>query len=305
MNTDSGQNSLNGSWKQAESAALKRTSNRKALVTGGSRGIGRGIAFVLAAEGYDVAITYATQNDMAEQVATEIQTRYGRQCVVIQADMSLDGVPAATVQNAVRELGRLDVLVNNAGVTRFNVGVDEDAAMLSKLIDLDFKSCLLAAAAAARHMVDHQIPGNIINITSSRAERAYPEDAFYGGVKAGLKRATESLALKYAPYGIRINCVAPGATVDVNLHAKKPFVSSMARRIPLGRVGTPEDIGNAVAWLVSDKAAYVTGITLRVDGGLILPGMPESGDLSTAQGWGAMAKRSDLQTSGKMEGEIK
>ncbi len=283
------------------SADVQRTSGisetgeavRKALVTGGSRGIGRGIARVLAAEGYDIAITYASQREQAEAVAEEIRARFGRFCVVIQASLELEDVPGATVQTAFRELGGLDVLVNNAGITRFNEGIDEDAAKLNAVVDLDFKAYMLATAAAARLMVDRGVRGAIVNITSSRAERAYPEDAFYGAVKAAVKRATESLALKYAPHGIRVNCVAPGATVEPERQQAHPHLARLASRIPLGRIGTPEDVGQAVAWLVSDKASYVTGITLRVDGGLILPGMPEHDPSGMAPGWGARARQQD------------
>ncbi len=274
-------------------AGMRDVVIRKALVTGGSRGIGRGIAKVLAAEGYDIAITYAGHREQAEAVAEEIRTRFGRVCIVIQASLERQDVPGAAVQTAFRALDGLDVLVNNAGITRFNEGIDEDVEMLNAVVDLDFKAYMLASSAAARLMVDHGVRGAIVNITSSRAERAYPEDAFYGAVKAAVKRATESLALKYAPHGIRVNCVAPGATVEPERQQAHPHLARLASRIPLGRIGTPEDVGQAVAWLVSDKASYVTGITLRVDGGLILPGMPEHDPSGMAPGWGARARQQD------------
>lgn len=148
--------------------------------------------------------------------------------------------------------------------------------------------------AAAIQMVRAKISGSIINITSTRAERAYPCDAVYGGVKAALNRASQSAALDLAPYGIRINCVAPGAiAVRSKEYLRKlnlipvDFWDELGTRIPLGRSGTPEDIANAVAFLASDQASYITGEILRVDGGLILPGMPEQSDLS----WGATKKQ--------------
>ena len=255
-------------------------------MTGGSRGIGRGTALVLASEGYDVAITYSTQKEQAEQVAKAIRTQFERRCAVIQADMGREEVPARVVEDAIRELGGLEVLVNNAGITRFDANIVEDIRVMNELINLDFKGYLLAAFAAARHMVDHHIPGSIINITSTRAERAYPADAVYGGMKAALKRATETLALKYAPYGIRVNCVAPGA-IRVQGHGQTAHQQDLlGKKIPLGRTGTPEDVGHAVAWLASEKASYVTGVTLRVDGGLILPGMPEHVSPDAEYGWG-------------------
>ena len=138
-------------------------------------------------------------------------------------------------------------------------------------------------------MKEHNIKGNIINITSSRAQRAYPEDCVYGGIKAAVNRASQSMALDLAPYGIRVNCVAPGAVC-----IRTPEQIKKEGRTDLEgfweRNGTPEDIGNAVVFLASEKASYITGEVLRVDGGLILPGMPEK----TEEGqntWGGIAKK--------------
>ena len=151
----------------------------------------------------------------------------------------------------------------------------------------------LPMQAAATQMVRAKISGSIINITSTRAERAYPCDAVYGGVKAALNRASQSAALDLAPYGIRVNCVAPGAiAVRSKEYLQKlsiipvDFWDELGTRIPLGRSGTPEDIANAVAFLASDQASYITGEILRVDGGLILPGMPEQ----RGHSWGATKK---------------
>jgi len=143
--------------------------------------------------------------------------------------------------------------------------------------------------AAARHMAEHGVRGSLINITSTRGERAYPGDSVYGGLKAGLNRAVQSIALDLAPYGIRVNNVAPGAVrVRSNAEAAAAgfagFWDKLGERIPLGRSGEPGDVGEAVAFLASDRASYITGTTLRVDGGLILPGMPEN---PSAAGWGA------------------
>ena len=135
---------------------------------------------------------------------------------------------------------------------------------------------------ASSYFVKNKIKGNIINITSSRGQRAYPEDGIYGGLKAGLNRAIESFALDMASYGIRINNVAPGAirirsNEELSNQNDIPidFWDKLGSRIPLERCGTPDDIAQAVIFLASEKASYITGVTLRVDGGLILPGMPE------------------------------
>ncbi len=255
---------------------------KKAVVTGGSRGIGRGIAISLAKDGYDVAITYATKAEEAEQTAKSVE-EYGRKCFIYQAFLEQDGVGPKIVEQAIEDLGGIDLLVNNAGLTITGSILDMPVADLDKLINLDFRNYILCAQVAARHMVKHKVKGNIISITSSRAQRAYPTDAIYGGLKAGLNRATESMALDLAPYGIRVNCVGPGAIrvrdekqlSQPGEHIQSSFYENLGWRIPMQRVGLPEDIGNAVVFLASEKAAYITGFTLRVDGGLILPGMPE------------------------------
>jgi len=269
----------------------KQGNGKTALITGGSRGIGRGIALVLASEGYDVAITYSTQKEEGEKVAKIIEEEYGRRCMVYQASMELEETPGRIVDQAVRDLGKLDVLVNNAGITIFQSIVEMDLQKMNFLINLNFKGYLLAMQAAARHMIERGIKGNIVNITSTRGERAYPRDSLYGGLKAGINRAVQSIALDLAPYGIRVNCIAPGATAVRDTEESKAFYESLGPRIPLGRMGTPMDIGHAVAWLVSDKASYITGQTIKVDGGLILPGMPEVKNGDTDNGWGFVWRR--------------
>ena len=265
---------------------------KRALVTGASRGIGRGVALVLAEDGYDLAISYCTKSADAQEVARVIRQEHGRTCHVFQADLSQPAVPGGLVAEAAAALGGLDLLVNNAGFTMFDHQLGDDVALIDRLIHVDFRACLLAATAAAKLMMASKTPGSIVTITSSRAERAYPQDAVYGGVKAAMRRTTESLAIRYAPYGIRVNCVAPGATEVSEEPWARDFYGSLSRKVPLGRVGTPRDIGNAVSWIASEKASYITGITLRVDGGLILPGMPELPVPDPDRGWG------DIQEEG-------
>ncbi|NLV73439.1 MAG: SDR family oxidoreductase [Chloroflexi bacterium] len=271
---------------------------KKALVTGASRGIGSGIALCLAAEGYDLAISYATERQGADALAARIMSGYGRKCSVFQANLLEEGSSEALVEQAIQALGGLDLLVSNAGVVLMDSIQSMPLEHIDTLIRLDFRNYLLLAQAAARYMIDNQVAGNIISITSSRAERAYPGDAVYGGIKAAIERATESMALDLAPYGIRVNCVAPGAIrirTNEELAAQKfgpaDMWDKLGERIPLGRSGLPEDIGNAVVFLASPRASYITGVTLRVDGGLILPGMPEVIDPdNTRVAWGYTGK---------------
>jgi glucose 1-dehydrogenase len=245
---------------------------KKALVTGGSRGIGRGIAYELAKAGYDVMIGHWEDDVEAEMTKSRIRDEWGRGCWIVTGDLAEEETVQTVYSAAVKEMGRIDVLVNNAGISRFNPIQELPFEVADRLIRINFRAPLLLMKEVSRHMIDTGIQGSILNITSSRAERAYPGDALYGGLKAGLKRATESAALDLARYGIRVNCIAPGATM---VREGQAWTEDLARKIPLGRMGTPEDMGRIAVWLASEQAAYVTGINLRADGGLILPGMPE------------------------------
>lgn len=263
---------------------------KKAIVTGGSRGIGRGIAYKLAEAGYDIAINYSTASEAALEVKKNIEDIFGRRCFVYQASLEKRDAGQPFIRQAAKDLGGLDLLVNNAGVTLEGSILDMEIDKIDYLINLNFRTYLLNMQTAARYMIKRGIKGNIVNITSSRGERAYPEDSIYGGIKAALNRAIQSAALDLAPLGIRVNNIAPGAIqvrtpseiLELIAEAEigeidtsgDPF-KELGDRIPLARIGQPSDIGDAVIFLASDKASYITGTTLRIDGGLILAGMPE------------------------------
>ncbi len=272
---------------------------KKAFVTGGSRGIGRGIVEKLASDGYDVVFTYNSKKEDAEQAAAALANRYGTCCQCLQASLEKPGEGVRAFRRAVAALEGLTLMVNNAGATIFEDILDLTEDNLDYLIQLDFKNYLLLMREAARYMAAHEIQGCIVNITSTRGARAYPGDAVYGGIKAGLNRAVQSIALDLAPYGIRVNNIGPGAVrirtaqeVEKEFAGRMPpsFWDDLGKSVPLGRSGTPADIGDAVLFLASERAAYITGVTLHVDGGLILPGMPETGG-GAAAGWGASPKR--------------
>jgi len=290
---------------------------KKAIVTGGSRGIGKGIVLGLAKEGYDVAFTYSSHREEAESLTETVKKTYGVQCFCQQASLEKPGVADSMFEQAVKDLGGLDLLVNNAGLTICESIQDITEEKLDHLLSLDFRTFVLLMRDASRYMIEHKTAGNIVNITSSRGERAYPECGVYCGLKAGLIHAIRAFALDVSAYGIRINNVAPGAIrtrtkqelaamktggasdyywkkeyEDKSKEITSDFWDELGGLIPLGRSGLPEDIANAVVFLASDKASYITGETLRVDGGLILPGMPEgfAGSEVSGSGWGRPAK---------------
>lgn len=245
-----------------------------ALVTGGSRGIGRGIAHALAEAGYGLTIVHHEDGENAARTVSEIKERWGVSCGVIEADLREADAAENVAREAIRAMGRVDVLINNAGITRFGSIQELSADNLDNMWSLNLRTPLLLMREISQHMIGAGIRGRILNITSLRATRAYPRDSAYGGLKAALQRASEAAALDLAPYGIRVNCIAPGA---IRVWEENEHLRRFGEKIPLGRMGLPDDIGRAAAWLVSEEAAYATGITLRVDGGLMLPGMPEDG----------------------------
>jgi len=252
-----------------------------AMVTGGSRSIGRGTAIVLAEHGYDMAITYAANPDMARQTQARVEA-LGRRCFVYEAHLEKPEDPQRVVDQARADLGRLDVMVCNAGK-------DVRASVLSATAeDLDFlyatnlRNYLLCAGAAARHMVRDKIAGSIIMVTSTRGTSPHYDDFFYGALKAAMERACKSMALDLSVYDIRVNCIAPGMVRQDLGKAKELFDSPFAKEsIPLHRSGEPRDVGEAAAFLASERASYITGTTLTVDGGLSLTALLEQKDATS------------------------
>ncbi|MCZ8520894.1 MULTISPECIES: SDR family NAD(P)-dependent oxidoreductase [Paenibacillus] len=260
-----------------------RAVRRTAIVTGASSGIGKGISIVLARAGYHISTVYKSNEIGIQELEQTVKGTYGRQFHAVRGDLSDPGFVQRYAQEAIGELGEVHLLVNNAGVGFPKKLLDIEAEDMLSFIHIDFVAPVLLMQAVGRHMIEKDIRGSLINITSTRAERAYPHDSIYGGMKAGLRRASESIALELGLHGIRVNNVAPGATEIERVGAD--FYDKLGGKIPLRRVGQPEDIGEAVLWLASEAASYITGVSLKVDGGLILPGMPERDD-ETAEYYG-------------------
>ena len=228
--------------------------NKTAVVTGASHNIGQGIAIVLAEQGYDLAITYRSNEEGARETERALQ-ELGRKCYVYQSTLDLAQGPQELMDRAHRDLGQIDLLVCNAANPGFRCSIlTVTPEMVDDIYASNYRNYITCAGAAARYMVADKVEGNIIFITSTRAEMAYVDDYLYGSLKAAIKRATESIALDLSSYNIRVNCVAPGAIWPVKPgmeeRMKSPFVTES---IPLHRVGTPREIGEAVAYVASDN----------------------------------------------------
>lgn len=238
-----------------------------ALVTGGSRGIGRAIALELACHGADVAINYARHAEAAAQIVAEIEA-LGRRAVALLADVGDFDQAAALVDAAVGALGRLDILVNNAGIVRDTLLLRMQEADWDDVLRVNLKGAFNTSKAAVRLMA-RQRAGRIINISSVSGLMGQVGQANYSAAKAGLIGLTKSMAREFAARGITVNVVAPGfIPTDMNVAMDETMRERLRELIPLGRFGVADEVAHAVAFLASNEAAYITGAVLPVDGGL-------------------------------------
>lgn len=246
------------------------TMGRVALVTGAQQGIGRAAALALATEGCDIALNWLDDEAAARAVATEIEAR-GRRAVLLRGDVSAVADCAHLVAETVAALGRIDVLVNNAGIFPRVPFLEMTEAEWDRVLDVNLKGTAFCTQAAARAMVAAGTRGAIVNLASS-AVRGTPVGAHYAATKTGIVGVTRSTALALAPYGIRVNAVAPGLTdtAQPRYGNTEEELAAMGRAIPLGRIGQPTDIAELIAFLASDRAEWVTGQTWHINGGLYL-----------------------------------
>jgi 3-oxoacyl-[acyl-carrier protein] reductase len=240
-----------------------------ALVTGGSRGIGRAIALRLGQEGADVAVC-ARNVEAAGEVASEIEG-LGRKCLVRACDVADAEQAGALIAATIEELGQLDILVNNAGVTRDNLLMRMKEEDWDEVLAINLKGAFNCARAAVRPMLKAR-GGRIVNITSVVGLQGNAGQANYAASKAGLIGLTKSLARELASRGITANAVAPGLVPETGMTGElaAEVQQQMLSAVPLGRAGTPEDVAHAVAFLASEQAAYITGQVLAVDGGMVM-----------------------------------
>ncbi|MCA0969175.1 3-oxoacyl-[acyl-carrier-protein] reductase [Halobacillus litoralis] len=240
-----------------------------ALVTGASRGIGRAIALELAAKGAKVAVNYAGSEDKAEAVVQEILEQ-GGQAIKIQANVSSEDDVKRMVKSVVDEFGRLDILVNNAGITKDNLLMRMKEEEFDSVIDTNLKGVFLCTKGVTRQMMKQKY-GRIVNVASIVGVSGNPGQANYVAAKAGVIGMTKSNAKELASRNIQVNAVAPGyIATDMTDALTDEQREQMMSLIPLSRLGEGKDVANVVRFLASEDAAYMTGQTLHVDGGMVM-----------------------------------
>ncbi len=259
---------------------MKGLRDKTALVTGASSGIGQAIAIRLAEEGCNIAINYRsspggaqdTLDEAMKQACDDVE-RCGVRALLVQGDVSKEADVVAVVDQVVEHFGHLDILVNNAGVQTESPSHNLDVDSFDWVLNVNLRGAFLCARETIKHLLHHQRPGSIINISSVHEVIPRPHYLSYSISKGGMGNLTKTLALEYANQNIRVNGIGPGATAtpindDWTEDADKRAV--VESHIPMGRAGTPEEMAAAVAFMASDEAAYMTGQTLYIDGGLTL-----------------------------------
>ncbi len=248
-----------------------KLAGKVAIVTGASSGIGQGIALKFAQEGADVVIDYFGDDTGAVSVQQQIQA-LGRKAIIFAADVSKPEETVKLVDAAWAQLGKADVLVNNAGVEKgadFQSVPEKDYDLV---LDVNLKGPFFTSQAFVQRLLATKTPGRIINMSSVHEDMVFPHFSTYCAAKGGLRMLMRNLAVELGPHNITVNNIAPGA-VDTPINAKMmadgPELKALLANIPLGRMGTIGDIANLAAFLASDDAAYVTGSTYVIDGGLM------------------------------------
>ena len=251
-----------------------RLENKVAVVTGSSSGIGEAIALAFAANGAAVVVNYSRAEDAAQKVLQQVEAAGGKG-LVVGANVSDPKEVEAMVQQAVGTFGRLDIMVNNAGMERKMPFLQTPFEVWQETIAVNLTGAWLGCQAAAKRMVAQDEGGRIINVSSVHEDLAMPTNSPYCATKGGVRMLMRTLAVELAPHDITVNNIAPGAIdtpMDAPLKQDPDAMKELLAEIPLGRMGKPEEVANLALFLASDDSSYVTGSTLFVDGGMIRQG---------------------------------
>lgn len=247
--------------------------NKSVLVTGAGRGIGRAIAIEFAKNGYDVGINYFHSKDEAQVVKKKIEA-FGQRAICIQGDVSKCDDINRMFDTFVDEFGKINVLINNAGISEFAPLLDITEKFFERVISTDFKGAVFATQAAAKAMIKANIKGSIVNISSNQIYGCWPDASIYASGKAALSEFTKHAAMELAKYNIRVNAIAPGYT-DVGW-TQFPNIYDAQDRIPMKRFAQPEEMARLIYFIASEKNSYMTGSCILSDGGALLPVVTEN-----------------------------
>jgi len=251
---------------------VSRLQGKAAIVTGSNSGIGQAIAIRLGSEGASVVVDYRGGSNAANETKTKIEAAGGK-AILAEADVSKLSDTQHLVDQAWQQFGRCDILVNNAGIEKRADFWDITEQDYDAVLNVNLKGAFFLTQAFVRRLRDARLPGCIINISSVHEDMAFPHFSTYCASKGALRMLTRNLAVELGPLGITINNIAPGAIatpINTALLEDKPKLEALLKNIPLNRLGKPEDVASLAAFLASDEAAYITGSTYIVDGGLIV-----------------------------------
>ncbi|SCZ76922.1 3-oxoacyl-[acyl-carrier-protein] reductase [Acidaminobacter hydrogenoformans] len=239
------------------------------LVTGGTRGIGRAISLEFAGKGAKLVVNYTSSEEKAKALVEELEAM-GCEAIAVQADISKAEDAERLTSEAVKKFGRIDVLVNNAGITKDNLLIRMKEADWDDVMNVNLKGTFLMSKAVGKLMLK-QRSGVMVNLTSVVGIMGNAGQANYSASKAGVIGLTKSLAREFASRGVRVNAVAPGYILtDMTSVLNEDAIANFASQIPLGRAGTPEDVAKVVCFLSSQDSAYMTGQVIHVDGGMLI-----------------------------------
>jgi glucose 1-dehydrogenase len=248
-----------------------RLAGKVAIVTGSGSGIGQAIAIRFASEGASVVVDYRNNIDQAQETISKAVTAGGK-AILVKADVTILADTQNLVDQAYQQLGRCDILVNNAGIEKNAPFWDVTEADYDAVLTVNLKGAFFLTQAFVRRLRDAKLPGRIINISSVHEDMVFPNFATYCASKGGMRMLMRDLSVELGPLNITVNNIAPGAIatpINTKLMEDQPKLDALLNNIPLGRMGTPEEVAGLALFLASDDAAYVTGSTYFVDGGLI------------------------------------